>query len=75
MIKAEKPAPLLDQYELQSPVWKKIEAHLKAELAERREYNDGHSLTDIETATIRGEIKHIKKLLRLSEALKAETPE
>lgn len=65
--------PVLDKHELQSSVWKKIEAHLKAELAERREYNDGHSLTDIQTATIRGEIKHIKKMLNLSEALKTES--
>lgn len=58
--------PVLDKHELQSTVWKKLEAHLKAELAERREYNDGLTLTDIETAVIRGEIKHIKRLLRLA---------
>lgn len=64
-------APVLDQHELQSTVWKKLEAHLKAELAERREYNDGHTLTDIETATIRGQIKEIKRLLRLAEPSKS----
>ena len=56
---------ILDDHELRSTVWLKIKADLEAQLAERREYNDGHSLTDIETATIRGEIKVIKKLLHM----------
>lgn len=62
--------PVLDKHELQSTVWKKIEEHLRTKLAERREYNDGLTLTEVETAAIRGEIKEIKRLLRLADALK-----
>lgn len=58
---------VLDKHEAQSTVWKKIEAHLKYELARLREYNDGHTLTDIQTAKIRGEIDVIKRLLLLGQ--------
>lgn len=57
--------PVLTKNDLQSAVWLKLRDHLEAELAERRAYNDGLSLTDIETASIRGEIKRIKRLLRV----------
>lgn len=59
--------PLLLPHELESAVWRKIKAHLETELVERRAYNDGQSLTEIETAMIRGEIKHIKRMLRLGD--------
>jgi len=61
-------APILDDHELNSGVWKKIVAFLEQELAERRGYNDAQTLTEVETAIVRGEIKHIKKMLRLPEA-------
>ena len=35
------------------------------ELAVLREYNDGHSLSERETAKIRGEIHRIKRTLEL----------
>lgn len=65
---------VLDEHELRSTVWLKIKAHLEAELAERRAYNDGHSLTDVETATIRGEIKQIKRLLRFEDPICRSQP-
>jgi len=57
--------PILLPHELESSAWKKIEEHLKAELAERREYNDAQSLGEVETAIVRGEIKHIKRMLKI----------
>ena len=59
--------PILDAHELQSSVWLKLKAALETELAERRSYNDGQSLTEVETAVIRGEIKHIRRMLRIGE--------
>lgn len=58
---------MLLPHELESSVWRKIKAYLDAALAERREYNDGESLTEKETAIVRGQIKHIKRMLRLGE--------
>lgn len=57
--------PILNKTDCASSVWLKLKAHLETELAERRAYNDGHSLTEVETATVRGEIKAIKHLLKL----------
>ena len=57
--------PLLLPHELESSVWKKLKEHLDAELIERRTYNDGESLDAVATAMIRGEIKHIKRMLRI----------
>lgn len=62
--------PILQGHELESSAWLKIKAHLNDYLAERREYNDGRSLTDIETAVVRGEILAIKRLLRIGESPK-----
>lgn len=56
---------LLDDHELRSTVWLKIKAHLEEKLAERRAYNDGLTLTEVETAAVRGEIARIKHLLRI----------
>ena len=52
-------------HDLESSVWKKIKSHLEAELASLREYNDGESLDAVKTAAIRGEIKRIKRVLKL----------
>jgi len=57
--------PVLLPHELESSAWKKIKAHLEVELAERRAYNDGETLGERETAIVRGEIKRIKKMLRI----------
>ncbi len=63
--------PILDRQDLQSPAWLKLKEHLEARLVERREYNDGQTLNDVETAGIRGEIKEIKRILRISESAKS----
>ena len=57
--------PVLDDHEFQSGVWKKLCAHWEEELTERRVRNDGKTLNDVETAFVRGQIEHIKKMLRL----------
>ena len=57
--------PVLDDQEFQSGVWKKLQAYLEEELAERRARNDGKSLNEVETAFVRGQIEHIKKMLAL----------
>lgn len=58
-------APILSKSDVQSAVWLKLKAHFEAELDERRAYNDGESLTDKETAIVRGQIKHIKRVLKI----------
>lgn len=59
--------PILLPHELESGAWQKIKAHLETELAERRAYNDGESLTERETAVVRGQIKEIKRLLKMGD--------
>lgn len=56
--------PILQPHELESSVWLKLREFLQAELAERREYNDGQSLDAVQTAVVRGEIKMIKRMLK-----------
>jgi len=56
--------PIFTNQELQSSVWIKLREHLESQLAERRIYNDGETLSEKETAIVRGEIKNIKRLLR-----------
>jgi len=56
----------LGSSDFKSETWLRFIKYLEDELAERRAYNEGVTLTDVETAVIRGEIKHIKKLLRLA---------
>ena len=57
--------PVLTKNDCQSSVWLKLKKHLEAELADRRAYNDGISLTETETASVRGDIKRLKRLLKL----------
>lgn len=59
--------PVFDRQDLVSPIWIRLREHLKEQLAERREYNDGLTLNDVETAVVRGEIKEIKRILRLGD--------
>lgn len=61
----KKPEPVLTKGDVQSPVWLKLKAHLEAELSYWREQNDAKSLTEVETAFIRGEIRRIKRLLQI----------
>ena len=56
--------PIFDRQDLISPVWIRLREHLEQRLTERRGYNDGETLSEKETAVIRGEIKEIKRLLR-----------
>ena len=57
--------PVLTKNDCQSAVWLKLREYLEAELAERRAYNDGLTLTDTETAAVRGDIKRLRRLLKL----------
>ncbi len=56
-------APVLSPADLESSTWLKLRAYLERELAERRAFNDGHTLDAVATARVRGDIDRIKKLL------------
>lgn len=58
---------ILDKQDLLSPCWQKLESYLKSELSEKRAYNDGKSLSEVETAYLRGDIARLKKMLALVE--------
>lgn len=60
-----KEAPLLDDIERQSAVWKKIKQHLEQRLAALREKNDKPTLDAERTAFIRGQIRELKNLAAL----------
>ena len=49
-----------------NPAWVKLLDHLKERLAAARSKND-HAQSEIETATLRGQIKELKYLISLSE--------
>lgn len=53
---------ILNDDELRNYIWKKIHKALSADLEVARKKNDGN-LSEFETATLRGEIKQIKKIL------------
>lgn len=48
-----------------SPVWQSVKAHLERMLAAKRLENDNPKLTDVETATLRGQINLLKAFLAL----------
>ena len=54
----------LEPHEIKSPLWEKLKAHMQAELQTLRERND-QPKSDIDTATLRGEIRAAKKFLLL----------
>lgn len=54
----------LSDYEKSQPLWGRLKAHLEDRLAAARSKNDA-PLTDAETATLRGEIRCLKTLIRL----------
>lgn len=58
---------LLSDYDKSSPLWARLKAHLEDRLASARGRNDA-TLTEPETAALRGEIKALKALIRLDDA-------
>ena len=61
----KKPAPVLNEAEAQSPLWRKVKAHLEARLAMLREMNDSPKRNAEATALLRGAIKEVKNLAAL----------
>lgn len=59
---------ILTPAEVNTPVWNKLERHLRRRLEAARERNDGE-LTPEQTALVRGEIKALKGLLALGRPL------
>lgn len=53
---------ILADHEKDSPVWIKIKAHLESRIALLRLQNDSN-MDEIDTATIRGQIRECKALL------------
>lgn len=51
-----------------SATWSQLRRWAEAELTKAREKNDAVGLSDIETASLRGEIRMIKKFLDLPNA-------
>lgn len=51
----------------ESPLWRRLAGHMRAELAALREQNDAPQLDAIKTATIRGRIAQLKALLALGD--------
>lgn len=61
-----KPAdPVLDNNDLQSIAWIKLQKYFEARLQELRARNDGN-LDAIQTASLRGEIRNLKSSLALA---------
>lgn len=58
--------PLLDASDRQSAAWTKIKKHYEVRLVELRIENDVSSLTDTQTAKLRGRIDEVKCLLDLT---------
>lgn len=58
---------MLNNLDIHSETWVKVKAELESQLIERREYNDGKTLSEVETAFIRGQIDHIKRMLKMGE--------
>jgi len=56
--------------EIRSQTWVRLEELLTGELGRLRSMNDDPSLTDIQTATLRGRIKQLKLILAMGD----ETP-
>lgn len=56
----------LEKHETQSPLWMKIEEHLKVRIETLRKMNDA-DLDPAKTARIRGRIAEARRLLGLAE--------
>jgi hypothetical protein len=61
----------LTNIEVQTAVWKRIEAHLQQRLEHMRRNNDG-DLNPVETARLRGRISMCKELLDLGQPDQAQ---
>lgn len=57
---------ILDPFERDSALWKRLEKHMNERLNTLRSKNDSKNLTDLETAYLRGEINQIKAFLALA---------
>ena len=55
----------LDTHELKSVVWMKIQRVLEEELDSLRKANDSIELDAVKTASLRGQIKQVKKMLNI----------
>lgn len=62
----------MEPHEIQSPLWMRLERHLKARVSQLRHAND-RPQSETETATIRGQIKELQMLLNLGKPRKVET--
>ncbi|OGT57521.1 MAG: hypothetical protein A3E01_08255 [Gammaproteobacteria bacterium RIFCSPHIGHO2_12_FULL_63_22] len=62
----KKAAPVLNDQDLQTAVWKKITAHLEQRIQALRERND-KELDDTKTAKLRGRIAEVKELMALDQ--------
>lgn len=51
----------------ESPLWRRLADHMRAQLADLRERNDAPQLDQIKTAVIRGQISQLKALLALGD--------
>lgn len=59
--------PFLTRYERESPLWRRLAEHMRAELERQRIRNDGIRLDEVQTAVIRGHIAQLKSLLALGD--------
>lgn len=58
---------MLTDRQMQDESWIIIHAHYEKRLADLRRQNDRPELTDLETATLRGRIAEVKKLLSIAD--------
>lgn len=65
----------LDDDDLRSPTWKKIEAYLTAHLEKLRLKNESDALDAIATARMRGRIRETRHFLTLGRPPDASAPE
>jgi hypothetical protein len=63
----EEPPFVLTEHERTSPLWAKIQGELEKKLAILRVRNDDPTLTESETAALRGQIKSYKTIIKLGE--------
>lgn len=65
---------VLNELDIESPTWKKIEKALRERLAGLREAND-NTMHETDTAKLRGRISEVKNLLALAELGPAQQPD
>lgn len=62
-----KPRALLSEADRQSPLWRKLKAYFEARLEKNRARNDSPTLSEAETAALRGAIAELKHMTRLDQ--------